>query len=74
MRFFSLETLQKILLLENQWALLPRGAVDVPSEAVFKARLGGSSEKPGLVEEVPDHGRIIGTALSLMSLSIQAIL
>lgn len=48
--------------------------MDVPSEAVFKARLGGSSEKPGLVEEVPDHGRIIGTALSLMSLPIQAIL
>jgi len=40
---------------------LPRETVDAPSLAVFKARLDGAFEQPGLVEGVPAHGRGAGT-------------
>ena len=45
----------------RHWNRLPRGAVDAPSLAVFKARLDGALKQPGLVEDVPAHGRGVGT-------------
>jgi len=43
------------------WHRLPREVPDVPSLAVFRARLDGAFEQPGLVEGVPAHGRGVGT-------------
>jgi len=48
---------------------LPREAVAAPSLAMFKARLG--LEQPDLVEDVPAHGRGLGTRRSFMSLPTQ---
>jgi len=45
----------------KHWHRLPREAVAAPSLAVFKARLDGALEQPGLVEDVPAHGRGVGT-------------
>jgi len=42
---------------KRHWNMLPREAVAAPSLAVFKARLDGAFEQPGLVEGVPAHGR-----------------
>jgi len=43
----------------KHWHRLPREAVAAPSLEVFKARW--SSKQPGLVEDVPAHGRGVGT-------------
>jgi len=45
----------------KHWHRLPREAVAAPSLAVFKGQAGWSSEQPGLVEDVPTHGRGAGT-------------
>jgi len=45
----------------KHWPRLPREAVAAPSLAVFKARLDGALSQPGLVEDVPAHGRGVGT-------------
>lgn len=34
--------------------------MDAPFLAVFKARLAGAFEQPGLLEGVPAHGRMFG--------------
>jgi len=39
-----------------------------------QGQVGWSSEQPGLVEDVPAHGRGIGTRWSLRSLPTQTIL
>jgi len=52
----------------KHWPRLPREAVAAPSLAVSKARLDG------LVEDVPDHGRGVGTRWSLRSLPTLTIL
>jgi len=45
----------------KHWPRLPRESVASPSLAVFKARLDGASEQRVLVEDVPAHGRGVGT-------------
>ena len=39
-----------------------------------RGQVGWSSEQPGLVEDVPAHGRGVGTRQSLRSLPTQTIL
>jgi len=46
----------------RHWNRLPREAVAAPSLEVFvQGQVGRSSEQPGLVEDVPVHGRGVGT-------------
>jgi len=41
--------------------MLPREGVASPSLEAFKARLDGALSHPGLVKDVPAHGRGVGT-------------
>lgn len=52
---------------------LAREFVDVPSLKV-QSQVGWDSEKPALVENVPTHGRGVGTRSSLRFLSTQTML
>jgi len=45
----------------KHWHRLPREAVPAPSLEVFQGQVGWSSEQPGLGENVPAHGRGVGT-------------
>jgi len=45
----------------KHWNRMPREAVAVPSPGSFQGQTGWSSEQPGLVEDVPAHGRGVGT-------------
>jgi len=40
---------------------LPREVVAAPSLAIVQDQVGWGSEKPGLVKDVPAHGRGVGT-------------
>ena len=41
----------------KHWNRLPREAVAAPSLGSVQGQVGWSSEQPGLVEDVPAHGR-----------------
>jgi len=58
----------------KRWNRLPREVVDAPSLEVVQGQAGWSSEQPGLVEDVPAHGRGVGTRWSLRSLPTLTIL
>jgi len=45
----------------KHWKRLPREAVDRPLPGSVQGQLGWSSEQPGLVEDVPAHGREVET-------------
>jgi len=45
----------------KHWNRLPGEVVDASSLEVFKTRLDGVFEQPGLVEGVPAHGCKVGT-------------
>jgi len=67
---FRLDIRKKFLPMRvvRPWPRLPREAVDAPSLASAQGQVGWSSEHPGLVEDVPAHGRGAGTRRSLRSL------
>ena len=56
------------------WPRLPREAVANPLPGSVQGQVGWSSEHPGLVEDVPAHGRGFGTRWFLRSLPTQTIL
>jgi len=45
----------------KHWNRLPREAVAAPLPGSVQGQVGWSSEQPGLVEDVPAHGRGVGT-------------
>jgi len=53
-RFFTMRVVK-------HWPRLPREAVAAPSLGEVQGHVAWSSEQPGLVEDVPAHGRGVGT-------------
>jgi len=53
-KFFTMRVLK-------HWHRLPREVVDTPLPVVVQGQVGWSSEQPGLVGDVPAHGRGVGT-------------
>ena len=66
-KFFTMRVLK-------HWHRLPREVVDTPLPVVVQGQVGWSSEQPGLVGDVPAHGRGVGTRWSLRFLPTLTIL
>jgi len=45
----------------RHWHRLPREAVDAPVPGSVQGQVGWGFEQPGPVEDVPGHGRGVGT-------------
>jgi len=58
----------------KQWNRFPTEAVDAPLPGSVQGQTGWSSEQPGLMEDVPAHGRGVGTRCSSRSLPTETIL
>jgi len=58
----------------KHWHRLPREAVAASLPGSVQGQVGWSSEQPGLVGDVPAHGRGVGTRQSLRSIPTLTIL